>query len=204
MFAAVCSSTCFVCVFALRLCRPQLHSIAAIVVMHDPVEWYRDLQICLDVLTCVRSAGLPPVKILFSNGDFLFSGGYSSPRLAQGAFRICLQALYKVTQHKRREIQIIAAESAWMIWRPPHFCCCRARSDLLGVHWPPSAIHDVGQTLPCHLRLRGEVAARTVRRPSTTAQRSESTCTPTRLTFLILLLSSVSFVLLELVFQAIV
>jgi len=68
-------------------------SIAAIFVMHDPIHYYRDLQICMDVLLCPRRT--KPVRLYFSNPDFLFSGVHSEPRLAAGAFRVCLEALYK-------------------------------------------------------------------------------------------------------------
>jgi len=70
----------------------ELTSIAAIMVLHDPVEYYRDLQICLDILVHKRDK---PVQLFFSNPDFLFSGSHASPRLAAGAFRVCLAALYK-------------------------------------------------------------------------------------------------------------
>jgi HAD superfamily hydrolase (TIGR01456 family) len=69
----------------------SLTSISAVFVMHDPVQWYRDAQILLDVLT----AGASPPPLFFTNPDFLFSGQAASPRLAQGAFRVCIAALYE-------------------------------------------------------------------------------------------------------------
>ena len=69
----------------------SLSSIAAVFVMHDPVQWYRDAQILLDVLTAAES----PPPLFFTNPDFLFSGQAASPRLAQGAFRVCIAALYQ-------------------------------------------------------------------------------------------------------------
>lgn len=73
----------------------ELESIAALFVLHDPVEWYRDLQIAMDLLTMPRPVGASPPAVFFSNPDFLFSGRHKHPRLAQGAFRVCLEALYK-------------------------------------------------------------------------------------------------------------
>jgi HAD superfamily hydrolase (TIGR01456 family) len=73
----------------------ELESIAAVLVMHDPVDWYRDLQIVLDVLTLPRPAGHPSAAIYFSNPDFVYSGAFRAPRLAQGGFRVCLAALYE-------------------------------------------------------------------------------------------------------------
>lgn len=67
-----------------------LQQIKAIFVLHDPNQWYRDLQITLDVLT----ASDDPPPIYFSNPDIVFSSLHAVPRLAQGAYRVCLQALY--------------------------------------------------------------------------------------------------------------
>lgn len=74
-----------------------LEEIRAILVMHDPNEWYSNLQLVLDLLTLPRDGAnhTPPPKIFFSNPDFLFTGRHAHPRLAQGAFRVCLAALYK-------------------------------------------------------------------------------------------------------------
>ena len=45
----------------------------------------------MDVLT----ARPTPPPLFFTNPDFLFSGRFSSPRLAQGAFRTALAAIYQ-------------------------------------------------------------------------------------------------------------
>ena len=45
----------------------------------------------MDVLT----ARPTPPPLFFTNPDFLFSGRFSSPRLAQGAWRIALDAIYR-------------------------------------------------------------------------------------------------------------
>jgi HAD superfamily hydrolase (TIGR01456 family) len=83
----------------------ELDSIASIFVMHDPLEWYRDMQICLDILVHQRQAGNPAPTIYFSNPDFLFSGTHHTPRLAAGAFRIALCALYK--EYTGQELQYV-------------------------------------------------------------------------------------------------
>jgi len=82
--------------------RSKLNEIAAVMVFHDPRDWYRDIQILLDVLVGYVNnpqEGHPKPriqpKVYCSNNDFQFSGIHPFPRLAQGAFRICLAALYK-------------------------------------------------------------------------------------------------------------
>ncbi len=107
--------------------------------MHDPRDWYVDLQIVLDVLVtgrenaaealraaeeageiaptrcsspscsggCGGSSGgcgsggcacskrkIPHPPIYFSNPDLVYSANYRLPRLAQGAFALCLNQLY--------------------------------------------------------------------------------------------------------------
>lgn len=88
--------------------------VAAVLVMHDPRDWYRDLQIISDLLVfgyssaltssagkdCasdegdegdaaadIDSEGRAAPALYFSNPDFLFSGEHPSPRLAQGRCR---------------------------------------------------------------------------------------------------------------------
>ena len=69
----------------------DLASIRAIFVMHDPNAWYRDMQLLIDVLT----ASTTPPPLYFTNPDFLFTGKAAKPRLAQGAFRVGLEAMWK-------------------------------------------------------------------------------------------------------------
>ena len=69
----------------------ELASVDLVVCMHDPVHWYRDIQLALDVLTA-RPA---PPPLYFTNPDILFSGRSAAPRLAQGAFRIALDAVHR-------------------------------------------------------------------------------------------------------------
>jgi len=75
-------------------------AIEAIFVMHDPVDWHLEIQICLDVLLghdpLSSSAGLKQHVPLFNtNDDLVYAGGYSYPRLAQGAFLLALEHLFK-------------------------------------------------------------------------------------------------------------
>jgi HAD superfamily hydrolase (TIGR01456 family) len=76
----------------------DLSSISGIFVLHDPLHYYEDLQICLDLLTQGNEMPLKQnfqqTPIYFSNPDFLFSGRSNRPRLAAGAFRVSLEALY--------------------------------------------------------------------------------------------------------------
>ena len=69
----------------------ELSSIKAVFVMHDPNQWYRDMQCLLDVMT----ASPNPPPLYFTNPDFLFTGRAARPRLAQGAFRVAFEALWK-------------------------------------------------------------------------------------------------------------
>ncbi|KAJ3217663.1 hypothetical protein HDU67_007486 [Dinochytrium kinnereticum] len=72
---------------------------------HDSIDWGRDLQIACDLLRSDRghvgTLGAHPtaeqsVPIFFSNGDFLWSNDFPQTRFAQGAFRVALEAMYKV------------------------------------------------------------------------------------------------------------
>ncbi|KAF9101014.1 hypothetical protein BGX27_000131 [Mortierella sp. AM989] len=79
----------------------------AIMVLHDSVDWGRDLQVMLDALIS-RDGYLNTVKnqselhttkqsvpLYFSNSDLVWSNEYPSPRFAQGTFRTCLERIYK-------------------------------------------------------------------------------------------------------------
>lgn len=75
--------------------------IRAIFVFTDPSDWYRDLQLMVDVLTSggapgnARPSGLPPPAVYFSNPDLLWANEFPQPRFGQGAFSACLEALYE-------------------------------------------------------------------------------------------------------------
>lgn len=79
----------------------------AVVVMHDSRDWSLDSQICCDIL---RSDGgllgtlaayhhspafKQSVPIYFSNPDFLWSNNFPVVRFGQGAFRMCLETMYR-------------------------------------------------------------------------------------------------------------
>ncbi|KAG1677369.1 hypothetical protein FOA52_010748 [Chlamydomonas sp. UWO 241] len=79
--------------------------IEAVLVMNDPEDWYRDLQLLVDVL---MSGGVPmrrdmmpegaqPVPLYFSNGDLLWANDFPRNRFGQGAFAAAVQALYDHT-----------------------------------------------------------------------------------------------------------
>ena len=71
--------------------------IAAILVMHDPVDWHLELQICLDVIRRrfpPSAARAPPPLVYNTNDDIEFSSSCPHPRLAQGTFVRCLELLH--------------------------------------------------------------------------------------------------------------
>jgi HAD superfamily hydrolase (TIGR01456 family) len=77
----------------------------AVLVLHDPVTWGRDVQLMCDVVgssTGVVGRGPPlrgaqdqVVRLVFSNPDFLFSGAHTHPRFGQGAFKTAFTAIFK-------------------------------------------------------------------------------------------------------------
>lgn len=86
---------------------PDRHKpISAVFVLHDPNNWGAEIQITLDVLRGhgqegplrgVLGAGsdLQTVPYFASNPDTTFAGAYEVPRLAGGAYTVCLQAAYR-------------------------------------------------------------------------------------------------------------
>jgi ribonucleotide monophosphatase NagD (HAD superfamily) len=73
--------------------------IAAIFIIHDPIEWASELQVCLDVL--LADTYTQQVPLFTSNSDFTYSATYRLPRFAQGSFHICLSELYNRTAGQR-------------------------------------------------------------------------------------------------------
>ena len=76
------------------------HPIEAIVIMHDPVDYHLELQVCIDVLRGRyphNKTGkiMNPPKVFNSNEDLEFSGSFAYPRLAQGTFLHCLEMLHE-------------------------------------------------------------------------------------------------------------
>lgn len=77
----------------------------AVLVLHDPVTWGRDVQLMSDVVgssTGVVGRGPPitrpeeqVVRLVFSNPDFLFSGAHTRPRFGQGAFKTAFLSIFK-------------------------------------------------------------------------------------------------------------
>lgn len=71
--------------------------IEAIMIMHDPVDYHLELQVCIDVLrqrypaSPLRTAP----KIFNSNEDLEFASEFDHPRLAQGVFLHCLEMMHE-------------------------------------------------------------------------------------------------------------
>ena len=75
-------------------------------------DWPQALQICLDV---VRSDGIPGVKheaatqvvkVFSGNPDLDYGAVHSLPRLTLGAFRVCLEALFRETTGRELEVEL--------------------------------------------------------------------------------------------------
>lgn len=64
--------------------------ISAILVMTDSRDWYRDIQIMLDVLRRDEK----PLRLFFCNGDTEFPTKYPRPRLAGGSFVTAFNSVY--------------------------------------------------------------------------------------------------------------
>jgi len=82
--------------------------VEALLVMHDPMDWHVEVQVCLDILLGrdpIRMALNNPaddpthrtqvVPIFNSNEDFIYASAYPHPRLAQGAFLETLANLFR-------------------------------------------------------------------------------------------------------------
>ena len=81
--------------------------IGAIMIMHDPIDWSLEIQVCCDVLLD-RIPGLPHidrVPVYNSNEDFVFAGAFPHPRHAQGTFLACLQHVYSM--HSGTELDVV-------------------------------------------------------------------------------------------------
>lgn len=85
--------------------------VAAVFVMADSRDWGRDVQMLVDILASDGSRNRPPVEeqvvdLYFSNPDITFPNEYHLPRLAGGAFRVALDAVFeRVTGRKLRAVQ---------------------------------------------------------------------------------------------------
>jgi HAD superfamily hydrolase (TIGR01456 family) len=78
-----------------------LEDIKAIFILHDPVEWSFELQICLDLLRggspLGSGVGEQQLPLYTSNSDFSFMSTFPVPRFAQGTFHACLAHLFEHT-----------------------------------------------------------------------------------------------------------
>ncbi|KAJ1733269.1 hypothetical protein LPJ61_001651 [Coemansia biformis] len=72
----------------------------AVMVLHDSFNFGRDLQVATDVLRSrdATAGGAPTgrqsVPLYMSNSDLVFSNEYPRPRFGQGAFHVCLHAMW--------------------------------------------------------------------------------------------------------------
>lgn len=88
----------------------QMH-VAAVFVMADSRDWGRDVQMLVDILSSDGSRERRPVEeqvvdLYFSNPDITFPNEYHLPRLAGGAFRVALDAVFeRVTGRRLRAVQ---------------------------------------------------------------------------------------------------
>ncbi|PVU91348.1 hypothetical protein BB559_004175 [Furculomyces boomerangus] len=88
--------------------------ISAILMFHDTYNYGRDLQIVMDVLRskdgalgnefCLNNSQSVPLWV--SNEDFLFSNERIHPRFAQGAFHVCLKALWEKSTGKELKVNV--------------------------------------------------------------------------------------------------
>jgi HAD superfamily hydrolase (TIGR01456 family) len=84
-------------------CGTEDQPFKAVLVFTDPSNWYLDLQLICDV---ILGGGVPgrapgdvpegtaPVEVVFSNPDLLWASDHPAPRLGQGGFAACMEALH--------------------------------------------------------------------------------------------------------------
>ena len=89
----------------------QLEPIEAIIIMHDPIDYHLELQICVDVLRGryprVSRDTFKQPKIYNSNDDLEFSSHFPYPRLAQGVFLHCLELIHNKCPNALGPLEII-------------------------------------------------------------------------------------------------
>lgn len=81
--------------------------IGAILIMHDPIDWALEIQVCCDVLMD-RIPGIMHAKnvpVYNSNEDFVFAGAFPHPRHAQGTFLACLSHIYSM--HSGEQLDVV-------------------------------------------------------------------------------------------------
>ena len=81
---------------------------SAIVLLGEPVQWERSLQVITDLLLTDGNPGVIPtdsktdhdhIPIIACNRDLVFKAAADLPRFGHGAFLTCLEALYKVKNY---------------------------------------------------------------------------------------------------------
>ncbi|KAJ2726040.1 hypothetical protein GGI07_000823 [Coemansia sp. Benny D115] len=76
------------------------HAFDAVMVFHDSFDFGRDLQVATDVLRSQNAVVGSPfvdrqtVPLYMSNADLVFSNDYPQPRFGQGAYHVCLRAMW--------------------------------------------------------------------------------------------------------------
>jgi ribonucleotide monophosphatase NagD (HAD superfamily) len=87
----------------------------AIVLLGEPVQWERSLQVITDLLLTDGNPGVIPsdsnsdhdhIPIIACNRDLVFKAAADLPRFGHGAFLTCLEALYKVNKFLKEKIII--------------------------------------------------------------------------------------------------
>lgn len=77
----------------------------AIVLLGEPVQWERSLQVMTDLLLTDGNPAIVPtdsdvnrghIPIIACNRDLVFKAAADLPRFGHGAFLTCLETLYKV------------------------------------------------------------------------------------------------------------
>ncbi len=88
----------------------------AIVLLGEPVQWERSLQVITDLLLTDGNPGVIPtdsntnrdhIPIIACNRDLVFKAAADLPRFGHGAFLTCLEALYKVKKFSFEKFESI-------------------------------------------------------------------------------------------------
>lgn len=95
----------------------------AIVLLGEPVQWERSLQVITDLLLTDGNPNVIPtelktdrehIPVIACNRDLVFKAAADLPRFGHGAFLTCLEALYKVNENAERQRKRRTNES----WTP--------------------------------------------------------------------------------------
>ncbi|KAJ2136319.1 hypothetical protein IW136_003950 [Coemansia sp. RSA 678] len=93
---------------------------ACIMVFHDSFDFGRDLQVITDILRS-RNGQLgaefmdaQSVPLYLSNSDLVFSNEFERPGFGQGAFHVCLRAMWhELTPLRRTARTYTVRQAAW-------------------------------------------------------------------------------------------